>query len=94
MKDKRIISIDNPPNPDYIKSLFVYDELTGIVYWKVSKNKAKVGDLVGTNHNKGYLSVGIDNKNYLLHRVIWCIYYGHWPTVLLDHEDTNKKIIR
>lgn len=91
MQDKRLLLITDPPAPDYVKSLFLYNEETGLVHWKVNKNKAKIGDLVGTKHNKGYLSVSIDSKNYLLHRVVWCIHYGEWPTALVDHKDTDKK---
>lgn len=89
--DKTLKSIRVKHSVEDLRKLFEYNEQTGILYWSVNKGRATKGDIAGTNHNKGYLSVQIDKTAYLLHRVIWCIYYGQWPSKFIDHIDLNKK---
>jgi len=32
-----------------------------------------------------YLSICLNNKRYLGHRVAWALHYGAWPTGIIDH---------
>lgn len=52
-------------------------------------NAKFAGKTTGCADNKGYLVVGINNKNYFAHRVIWCLVHGEWPNGEVDHHDLN-----
>jgi hypothetical protein len=82
------------PSLARLNALFSYEPETGDLRWKsLPKNfhRAKVGELVGTIGQKGYLVVGIDRKYYLVHRVIWKLMTGEDPVDQIDHEDTNRR---
>lgn len=79
----------NPlPSCELLRSLFDYDEKTGIVTNKTStSNRIKVGDVVKGGGR--YLRVGIKGKRYALHRLIWKMYYGETPDEI-DHINGDK----
>lgn len=69
--------------------LLDYDPSTGVVRWRISPSKkVKVGAIITAKQSKGYITIGIDGKRYLLHRVIWKYVTGNWPK--LDHKNLNK----
>ena len=73
---------------DLLHELFEYRD--GVLYWKVAKtNSIKVGDVAGGLKGRGYISVKINNKFYLNHRVIFLMHHGYLPQ-FLDHIDGNK----
>lgn len=63
-----------------------YDKDTGSLVWKYGRNKGKVQ---GTKDG-GYIRVTLQSRDYYQHRVAWAIYYGYWPTKIIDHRDRNK----
>lgn len=74
-----------------LKEVLNYDPLSGIFVWKISlTNSVPAGSIAGTEHNKGYLYVGIDGVKFYLHRLAWFYMTGEWP-IEIDHEDLNKK---
>ena len=73
---------------DLLHELFEYRD--GVLYWKVAKsNSIKVGDAAGGLKGRGYISVKINNKFYLNHRVIFLMHHGYLPQ-FLDHIDGNR----
>lgn len=71
---------------DLIKSSFTYDPDTGVLFWATrAASKIKVGDKAGTLSKKGYLTVKLLGKMYLVHRIIWLLCYGSWPEDQIDH---------
>jgi hypothetical protein len=74
-----------------LQELFSYDVVSGVLTWKVSKGRAKPGDVAGTQHNKGYLSAEVDGTAYLVHRLAWCMYFGEWPNGFIDHVNLDKQ---
>ncbi len=42
----------------------------------------------------GYLRSRVKGQTYCGHRVAWAIYYGEWPSALLDHINGNRADIR
>lgn len=69
-----------------IREALEYDEYTGIVVWKVKKaNRIKAGAVAGGIHADGYLKISFNNKNHMLHRMIWALHYGEWPSEQIDH---------
>jgi hypothetical protein len=76
-----------------VRALLDYDSLTGRLTWKVSCAKAKAGKAAGwvDNHGLGQrLVIGIGNRNYLAHRLIWLWVTGDWPAVEVDHKDLDQ----
>ena len=71
-----------------LQELFDYEN--GQLIWKVARQKIRIGDVAGTLHNQGYLSVCIDYKSYLVHRLIFLFHHGYLPA-FVDHKDRNKK---
>jgi hypothetical protein len=70
---------------ELVSRLFTYDKDSGALIWKQRKGRAKAGDQVSKINNRGYMSVGINHKTYLVHRVIWLIVYGELPAEEIDH---------
>ncbi len=76
---------------DYLR----YDAETGRLIW--TKRAARcviVGTEAGGLHADGYRYVQFRKRLRLVHRLIWLIYYGEWPTTLIDHinriRDDNR----
>jgi hypothetical protein len=70
-----------------VKDLFEYRD--GELYWIVSlAHKIKIGDMAGSINNTGYRRVGVNNKDYLNHRLIFLMFHGYLPQYI-DHIDGN-----
>lgn len=69
-----------------LKYLFDYDPEVGDFVRKVKvASNVKVGDIAGCSHNNGYISIGIDKKLYLAHRLAWLYMTGSFPKEMTDH---------
>ena len=66
-----------------LKELFFYDD--GKFIWKFGSNRR--GKVAG-NLNKRYFRVGVNNKVYALHRLIFLYHHGYLPK-MIDHIDGN-----
>ncbi len=66
----------------YLHSLFIYNPSTGALFSR------KTGKEVGTPNSVGYKNVKIDGKYFRVHRVIFALAHGYWPTTV-DHKDHN-----
>jgi hypothetical protein len=81
---------------EYVRSILGYDMETGVFTWKVREdvppewNTRRAGDPPGYITDKGYLSIGINNSDYMGHRLAWLIVHGEWPSRELDHHNGNK----
>ena len=77
---------------EFLLSLFTYDPSEGKLYWKISPNKKiKIGQEAGGFDGHGYRRVWFLGRNYRIHRIIWFLEKGTWPTETIDHNDRNKK---
>lgn len=66
--------------------LLNYDEKTGVFRWKISpSNRAAVGSVAGSLHNRGYRQINIDGTPRLAHRLAWLYVYGEFPEDQIDH---------
>lgn len=66
-----------------------YDPNSGNLYWKVSRQCVKEGDIAGTCYQNQYLRVTVNYKRYGNHRVAWLLTHGEWPKGRLDHIDRD-----
>ena len=74
-----------------LKEFFHYDLDTGLFTRVKSAGCSAKGSIVGTSHNDGYLSMEIDKKGYLLHRLAWLYVIGSFPEFEIDHIDGDRK---
>ena len=76
-----------------LRDLLHYNPETGIFIRKVGRpgKKAGVGDVAGTIVGKGYVGIRIDGYKYKAHHLAWLYVHGAFPSLLLDHRDTDKK---
>lgn len=74
-----------------LRHVLDYNPDTGIFRWKhPTSKKFKAGDVAGTAHTKGYVSIVVDRKAYLAHRLAWLWMTGGWPEDQLDHRDLDR----
>lgn len=74
-----------------LRQLLEYDPETGKFTWKVStSSRVFKGMLAGTAHIKGYITIGLDKKNYLAHRLAWLYMTGKWPPDQIDHINGDR----
>lgn len=84
-------------SPDCVRFLkyLTYDDPTGLLYWKKREGKSSwnsrwEGKLaLNCVNNTGYKVGAIEGKNYLAHRVIWCMKTGGFP-IFIDHINGIK----
>lgn len=84
---------------EFIKTLFDYDSLTGVITWKerdlsLFKRESR-GKVWNTRYaNKpvgsiskvdGYVETSINDKSYRVHRLVWLYVYGYFPKHDIDH---------
>ena len=79
---------------EILKEYFNYDPLTGSLTWK-RKHCSKVvkGSEVGslsTAPKAHHKVVHFKGSLYAVHRLIWCWYYGSWPTGHIDHINHDE----
>jgi HNH endonuclease len=72
---------------DYLKSIFEYKD--GELFWKISKKGISKNKKCGYLNNRGYYMVGLNNKDYGVHRIIYFMFNGYFPE-FVDHKDGNK----
>lgn len=69
----------------------LYEYKNGNLYYKkiiYGNTRRKIGDLAGYVTNEGYVSVKVNRKSYLVHRLIYLMHYGSMPQQI-DHIDGN-----
>ena len=67
--------------------MFKYDKETGLFSRKLTDGSYKS---VGKKTKDRYMKIGIDKKQYLLHRLAWLYVYGEMPKNELDHINHNR----
>lgn len=69
--------------------LLSYDPETGHLCWKKIRRGATPPGVPISCPSHGYISLRVDYKQYLAHRVIWLMVHGSWPPAHIDHIDGN-----
>jgi len=66
-----------------LNEIFAYKD--GKLYWRTKiATKVVVGKEAGNINAAGYRIVGVNKKDYLVHRLIWAMHNG-WPDEVIDH---------
>lgn len=73
------------------KELFSLDEEKGVLFWaKKTSKKVIVGTPAGQHRSDGYISIGVDGRRYLAHRIIFALVNGYYPDEI-DHADGDQR---
>lgn len=72
---------------EYLKSIVDYDPETGFIVWAFHRgSRSEKGRTAGYKRpNNGYITISINKKTYLAHRLAWLYMYGEWPNGQVDH---------
>lgn len=81
----------NIVDPAQLHNIFECDYVKGVLRNKYTRGNSRAGKVVGSLRRDGYLTVGLMGKNVVVHRIIWAMHYGEWPSQMLDHIDGDKK---
>lgn len=80
--------------PDFHKFFEYRDD--GTLFWRVNRRggKAQAGQLAGYSRPDGYALVGVCNKRWLVHRVVYAMWHGYMPEVIdhIDGDPANNRI--
>lgn len=71
-----------------LEELFAYDPASG------SLTRRDNGEEIVATNNHGYRWVWVEGTALLLHRIVWRLMTGEWPTAMVDHVDgcrTNNR---
>lgn len=76
---------------EYLREMLDYNPETGVFIWKKKPARAiNVGSVAGCNNKqRGYLTIGLNKRIYLAHRLAWFYVYGVWPRKYVDHINGN-----
>lgn len=68
-----------------------YSPDSGLFTWLVTRgSKAPKGATAGTPHNAGYVSIRINGKAHLAHRLAWLFATGENPEGEVDHINGDR----
>lgn len=94
---------ETPELIETLRKVFHYDPDTGKLLWNyrpVSEflsqkeqqrwNTRYANTHIFTTNNKGYLIVGLNKVRHTVHRIVWAIHYGTWPTYQIDHINRER----
>ena len=77
-----------------LKEVLEYDPTTGIFTNRVSRSNMRAGSVAGCVTPNGYISISIDGKRYLAHRLAYLCVVGSFPPDHIDHingiRDDNR----
>jgi hypothetical protein len=68
-----------------VMSALSYDGDSGRLAWKISRGKARPGQLAGSVDKDGYLQVVVLGMPVKAHRLAWFMHHGSWPDGEIDH---------
>lgn len=72
-------------NQKRIKEIFDYREDGVLIRKEFLGNQINIGDGAGCDTGTGYLSTSVENKLYLVHRLVWLWHNGYLPEHGIDH---------
>lgn len=75
-----------------LRRVLRYDPHIGKPYWRVKPSpRIKAGAVAGClSKSTGYILIKGFDVQICAHRVAWALYYGCWPSTLLDHRNRIK----
>jgi hypothetical protein len=74
-----------------LKELLRYSRRTGHFHWRKHTGTGGRGREAGSLNTDGYVSISIDGRRYLAHRLAWVWVHGEHPTGELDHRNGVRR---
>lgn len=71
------------------RELFDYAPATGTLLWKETGRGRRLDRRAGTIKDTGHLVVSVDYRTYYVHRVIYLMMTGEWPSDEIDHRNCD-----
>ena len=83
---------DNTMNGSLVRSLFTYVPSTGKLFWNnPPSNSIKPGSEAGCISSRdGYVTIVVNRKRYMAHRLIWLYMMDKWPDNQIDHINHDR----
>ncbi|PZP71746.1 HNH endonuclease [Methylorubrum populi] len=79
------------PTIERLRELLSYNPNTGVLTWRVSPMWAvAAGDIAGGLMTNGYRHVRVSGQLIPAQDIAFALFYGRWPTVILDHRDRDR----
>lgn len=78
-----------PLTADLLRKLVIYDPKTGAFTARVRLNQRIPAGWPLGYPKDGYLYVRLLGRHYRLHRLAWLYMTGEWPSILIDHFDSD-----
>jgi hypothetical protein len=72
-----------------LKEMYSYNEESGRFTRLTNSGGYEVGSIAGRLSN-GYISIGIDGKEYGAHRLAWLYVNGEFPLFEIDHKNRDR----
>ncbi|WP_416820245.1 HNH endonuclease [Delftia tsuruhatensis] len=70
------------------RRLLNYDPVSGDLRWVLSpRRNVQAGSLAGSKHPSGYAFIKIHCVSYPVHRLVWLMTFGVWPSDQIDHRN-------
>lgn len=73
-----------------LHELFVVADDGILIRKRVTGKSTHIGQVVGSITHDGYLSVRINRHLFAVHRIVFAMTNGYWPSVGIDHINMNK----
>ena len=67
-----------------LKSIVKYNKETGVF------TRFKINKVAGTHREDKYISICVNYKSYLAHRLAWLYVYGEMPRHFIDHINHDR----
>lgn len=74
-----VISMRTVPTVESLRAQFIADFEAGAL------TRRSTGRAVGTIEHAGYLVARVDGGTHRVHRMLWAMAHGEWPTGEIDH---------
>lgn len=91
-----IVERKEVPSQQLLNEHLRYDADTGLLWWRIGDHGRILNRHVGcTRRDKGRMVMQFRNKVYYVHRIVWCMHYGHPVPDVIDHIDrdaTNNRL--